>query len=261
MENLICDTNIWYGLAECTIDPEKLKAYNLIGTAVSLAEIASTPMLLTNFELVKECIKALMDHHHFILKSNFYDHIICLFDDTYMPDNSTFEEVLQEMTLIPKMDYSVIPQSNIDKAKAGISSLQNQRDELIDYLNSKLSVEKKTIEEPKKKRKYKKADFTSTNKQHIIALVNDYTQRIFAKDSNMTIDHPGWKQLEFFLKSWGKFFLMIDTQSDMKLNKNDFPDLFNLVYVQPGYKYATRDKKWVSLFKQDKTLSQYFVEL
>lgn len=261
MEYLVCDTNIWYGIADGTINPETLKDYYLIGTAVSIYEMASTPMILSNFELVKGGIKALLDYHHRILKGNFYDHLICQFDNKYIPDYSTTEEILQEMLRIPEMNFPSIPQSNIVNTKERISRMQIDKEKLIAELNSKFAIEKRAIDDPKKKRKYKKTDFTHSNKRHIIALANDYLNRTSRYVPNITIDHSGWKNLEFFLQTWNKFFLMLDTQSDMKLSKNDLPDLFNLVYVQPGQKYVTRDSKWIGIFKQDPLLSNYYVEI
>ena len=41
MDNIICDTNIWYDIANGNIKPEKIKRLNLVGTAVNVVEIGN----------------------------------------------------------------------------------------------------------------------------------------------------------------------------------------------------------------------------
>ena len=46
----------------------------------------------------------------------------------------------------------------------------------------------------------------------------------------------------------------------MKFQPNDFYDLSNLVYVQPGDKYWTKEKRWKRIISERANLDEYLVK-
>ncbi len=60
--------------------------------------------------------------------------------------------------------------------------------------------------------------------------------------------------IEYYYKK-----LEIDTKR--KYDKNDLLDLFNLVYVQPGYKYLTSENKWNNLSKENRQIDDYLIRI
>ena len=52
-QKVICDTNIWYELNSGDIDSQKIKAVNLIGTILSVRELASIYNMIKDISRVK----------------------------------------------------------------------------------------------------------------------------------------------------------------------------------------------------------------
>ena len=91
---VVCDTNIWYHIAGGQILLENITRYDLIGTGVNISEFASTDHLINNPSLLINALKAMLKHHKLIMKSNFMDHMLSLFDNKIEIDNTTNDRLL-----------------------------------------------------------------------------------------------------------------------------------------------------------------------
>lgn len=258
---LICDTNIWYGIADGSINPEILKDYSLVATGINIVEIAQTPMLVSNISLVKNCVKAIKENHKMLFHSNFYDHMISIFDEGFKPNNEASEKVIEGMERLLQADINQIPESNIINTQKGTQGILERKKSFTNEFNKNLYEEKKILQDKSTRDLYKKGDHTISNRRYVAALLIDYHNKFYEGDIKVSEHDPNWSKLDFFMRTWDIYTRKLDLQKDMKLDKNDFADLFNLVYVQPGFKYTTLERKWVSIFKQDPILAKYFIEI
>lgn len=92
MKKVICDTNVWYDLHRNLLDLNALKNYSFVGTLVALKEIGTSENLLSNLELAKGAVKALLEHSTEVVSYDPWDFLILNnVDIDYIPeDNETF---------------------------------------------------------------------------------------------------------------------------------------------------------------------------
>jgi hypothetical protein len=76
MTKIICDTNIWYNLANNHLESYKIKGLKLIGTSVTVHEISETSHLVKNLDLVKRVAKAFLDYNSGIMVLNPFEYLI-----------------------------------------------------------------------------------------------------------------------------------------------------------------------------------------
>ena len=72
-------------------------------------------------------------------------------------------------------------------------------------------------------------------------------------------DYP-WEKIHLFIHTWDMFFKELEL-SRMKFQKNDWFDLFNIVYVSPNDKYFTLEKKWQRLITSHSITKDYLFKL
>lgn len=70
MQQVICDTNIWYNIANGLISDKQLDGVQLLGTSVNIREIASTPNLVKDIELMSRVVKAMYNYSHKVIILN-----------------------------------------------------------------------------------------------------------------------------------------------------------------------------------------------
>jgi hypothetical protein len=259
---LICDINIWYGLANKSINPEKLRNYHLVGTGINISEFASTPNLINNLKSVVEAARAMQKYHYIIFKSNFYDHMIARFVEDFEPDDSTNEMLLENLLLLTKIDpESDISQKNINNATKQISVIIDKKNKIAKDFNTRIPEIRQIIKDTGGKKEHREKDFTISHKRFFLSMISNYSKQFYNEDFRISVEDESWRNLDFFIRAWDEYFRTMELQQGMKLHGNDFADLFNLVYVQPGWKYTTMENKWKALFKQDSLLSGYFVDV
>jgi hypothetical protein len=57
------------------------------------------------------------------------------------------------------------------------------------------------------------------------------------------------KDIEFFLTAFLQFSRNLEI-AKWVVQPNDLYDLYNLIYVKPGMKYFTREKRWINLIAE-----------
>ena len=89
------------------------------------------------------------------------------------------------------------------------------------------------------------------------SIVLSYSKEILDNEYKIDILHPAWHNFELLLLTFEEYFLRLEISGNRKFDINDWPDLINLVYVQPFDKYWTCENKWNDIFKENETLSKY----
>lgn len=258
---LVCDTNIWYDIADGNISPNALMKYSMIGTGINISEFASTSKLINNPRHLVRALKAMHQYHALIIKSNFMDHMMSLFDESFESNDTTNDRLLDGFSTYMQIDIDEIPIDNIEKASRQIDEIRRMKDETTSAFNVKIPEIRQIIKDSGGKKVHRKKDFFKSHRKFFSDLLSIFSNHYYHKDFRIPVEDSNWTKLDFFIRTWDEYFRSMELSHNMKLQGNDFADLFNLVYVQPGVRYTTRERKWITLFKSDEVLSEYFIEL
>lgn len=259
---LVCDTNIWYDIADGKISVEKIKKYNLIGTGVNIAEFSATRKMVKDPDKYSRTLKAMLKYHSLIFKDYFLDHILAQFYEDHEIDSTKNDNILEKMLIYMSIDpFKDISDGNYQNTWKHIIEYENLKNEMADSINNRLPLLRDEIKSKEGEENYAAMDLTSAHRNDISNMVEYYAMNGYNKVLKISVEDQKWERLDFFMQTWDKFFRKVVLTKNMKVKGNDFGDLFNLVYVQPGVRYSTRERKWKNLFKSDVTLSEYFIEL
>ena len=260
MENIICDTTIWYDIAEGKIKPEEISKLKLIGTALNIIEIASTPHLFDNFELVKLTIKALQKHHFIINSRNPFDHFISIFDSSFKPNDEYVVNLLNDFEKIDTIDNCndlSLEDWDIVFAKTGA-----RKDYIRRVVNDALLQSQTFIKDNHLKKNYSSNSYKDSWKPFFIFLISEYYRNIYNEEIIIAKNDMNWNRLDFFITAWDEYFKHLEIEDGSKFKRNDWYDLWNLVYVQPECKYWTSEKRsWAKLLKENKDLKPYMFNI
>jgi hypothetical protein len=126
-EKVICDTNVWYGIATNIYTPDSESI--LIPTSFSLYEIVSTELIASNPHLIQNVVKAVKNYGREIIPVNPFDFIISNYDSNYQGDTSITHSILNEFSNLLNInmddDFKVaadIKNKIIESAKASRSA-------------------------------------------------------------------------------------------------------------------------------------------
>lgn len=240
MKKVICDTNIWYGLGNGTLQkPGEVKLVatwnNIIEIGFSHKEIKS----LIDEESVKLAAKAIIDHADEIIFEN------------------PFQFVANK--LIPDLQLKVTDPSHIlhEIVKSGLADqstyLQHKptydnfikiKNDFQTSINSNLKETKNSI------KKAKKVDLRN---EFLLGVIHDigsylmleHSKKIVFEEDDLRKTLDQIDQLFQLITSVKiAFFELFASQKDMKVQPNDYFDLLNLYYVTNDDLYWTLEKRW-----------------
>jgi hypothetical protein len=230
MQTVICDTNIWYDLAENRKNIDRLVGVELIATSVNITEIASAPYLVSDIGLIARTADAMYKNNHKVVISNPMEYLISLFHWEYEPNTIAERRLLEGLNTLMDMDLNYIPAQNIVDTERQIKEVLDSQNELASRINNGLQKIRQNIKRQEGKEKYRKIDFIDKWKKYFSELVLD---------------------------TWEYYFKNNLEIGNWKFDKNDWCDLFNLVYVYPGSKYWTSECKWNRIFDSNERLRKY----
>lgn len=238
MIEVILDTNIFYYLGDGSIKSTELSERKIIGTAVSITELATTKNLIDKPDLVRSAIQSMMTYEDVIEDSPLI-HLAKLAVPEYKYDSKKALESILEGTKMIANGSSVLP----EKKDEFIVWLENARQSA----QAATKFTKETLVEIrnriKDKKAHRKEDVTEGNRQFISALINRATE------GKVDLSRFDWRIVELFDKVLSWYFQQLELGA-IEIQENDWNDLFLLVYVQPGMKYLTYESRWIRLIKQ-----------
>jgi hypothetical protein len=256
MRPIICDTNIWYNIANNKINTNKLKQVRLIGTSVNIIEISSSPNIISDIDLIVRTVKAFKNNHDFILINNPMEHLITVFNQDYEPDAKVEDELLKGFDILLNIDIKKISQLRLNEAKRRLQKINEDKLKLVNLINNGLPEVREKIKRSEGKKKHRKIDFTKTWKKFISDTVYLYSKEYCSKEYIIDIEDNNWSKVELFISTLENYFKELDV-TKIKFKPNDWADLFNLVYVQPEFNYWTNDDPWNRLFEKNELLLKY----
>lgn len=227
-QDIICDTNIWYGIAQGRIRRPVAK---LCHTRTVLHEILQAKPA----DCQRICYAIISQE-----TAGFHLHPVAHIADLLgfvLPEEYVSESIKQD-----KQKRSII------QLLASRSLAAEERDEL-----DKMTC---TFQEPIRHfwqalcgvvKDYKNIGGKMEQDAHLIETKAHIINWIKAKyPESVETDVINWERIELFLNTFNKWLIELAI-SARKPKFNDLVDAFNLAYVQPGTFYWTQDRDWRTL--------------
>ena len=235
---VICDTNIWYGLADGTIPESEIKKENnYIVTSVSLVELSYTFTLVNNEQLVRNAIRNAINYHSHERFEPPPIYLKILSDPEFIYNTSEKQNHFMEFTSFIANGHSICDKKGFENF---CRDRKKELTNMSDFFNSKADKIRKSL---KDKSKHRSIDARPINR----GLIN-----LFVK--SMTLDEGlskyfDWMKIELFENVFMHYLINLETGAKKSV-PNDWNDLFQLIYVQPGETYWTRDAKILRLINE-----------
>lgn len=243
---------IWYELSKNRIQIPDPNRYILVCTYLSLMELAFSPNNLKKLSEVQEVIRFILKVKPEIILFYPRDHAKSLIDHGFQNEHEIESDITLTFLKIllnhPKdrlvlnsfknqLEYiSTIRKKNMADWAAFISEVYHNESEIIKAL---------------KKYSQKDSDILYF-KNWFLHRLNDF------EDGKYLFDKMPWELFEFYI-SLGAHYMRTMKLSRMKADENDENDLRNMIYVQPGEKYWTLEKKWLTFVREAK-MSHYLYQ-
>lgn len=260
MNEIICDNNIWFGLASGEIHRDEVWRLNLIGTGTNIFELSASPLMADKPNELKGAIRTLLNYNKNLILESPMDFFLKSYNPPFEIDNSLSEALHFKLFDYRKFDYK-IPFGQYKGAMELVDRYIKKKKELSNYFNDVIKESKKIIKQNGGKRKYIYKDHTESWKKFLILVFDNYNKSIYKRSESLEISEINWEQFDLFLNVWSKFFYLLEIEPTRVFKPNDIHDLLNLIYVQPGQKYWTLEKRWIRIIKDLEGYSDYLFEL
>jgi len=255
--NVICDSNIWYGVAagrETIADDVKY-----IATSLSIMEIASSSNMV---DLVgyQKLIQAIYENTGPIIPENPLDFVIQNHDKSYRPDNDPINTILKEFSTILAIanpEEIILADELKTKIQENCRINRESTTNFADFGNEHINSIRKSINKEVGRKKHLQIDTTELIREMFKAIINDHL-----KDSEYEMDFTNfdWSQVELFICVIDNFFKKLETTKYMKVHANDAVDVLNMLYVTPGEKYHTLERSWRAYIENDERIAHYLYQ-
>lgn len=243
---------IWYELSKNRIQIPDPNQYILVCTYLSLMELAFSPNNLKNLSEVQEAIRLILKVKPEIIMANPWDHAKFLIDDDFQHEHEIESNITLAFLriLLNHPKEGLIPNS-FKHHLENISTIRKKNmAEWAEFIN-KLYQNDAELRTAFKKYSQKDSDLLYFKKWFL------YRLNVFEEDK-FSFDKMPWKLFEFYT-SIGAYYMRTMKLSRMKADGNDENDLRNMIYVQPGDKYWTLEKKWLT-FAREAKMSHYLYQ-
>lgn len=256
MKEIICDTNIWYGLGNGSIN--KPKNVKLIATWNNIIEIGFSHQKikkLINVDEVKKAAKAILEHSDEIIENDPFTYSANKLAPELKIQTKSLKFILNEISENgPPDDISYY--ENIET----YNNFMQMKEMFAKELNERKPEIRKRIYSSKIfKKSFKDGDNTQLNEQAYSVLLDvdsylgkDHNKRILIDDENDLKETLNNIKLNFELYVYTKqeFLKKWILTKEMKIEDNDFYDLLNLLYVEKGQYYWTKENRWISALNE-----------
>ena len=237
--NVICDTNIWYGIGENTIDLSELPSETkLIATYNSIDEFARTKNLIRIPEATMRAIQSMFrsSSEHAI-----YQPPLVYLRQLSEPDYKY--NIVENLGPILNFTSKIANGHGIDSSKTEEYAL------LCDARKKDLAFVADLFNKEAKRIKPNIKNLANHRKENSVPLNRNLISLFVEKATGNPIKGEfDWKQIELFEAVLKIFFNALETGAHTA-KPNDWYDLFILLYVQPGMKFWTKEKKWIEFIK------------
>lgn len=258
MKEIICDTNIWYGLGNGTI--EKPKDSILIATWNNIVEIGfSHPKIkkLIDTKEVRRAAKAIIDYADKIIENDPFTFSANKFDPNLNLQTKPLKFILDNIAIDGLPDDTTYFENNI-----AYQMFLKIKEEFAKDINSeKTLIRNRVFANKNDKEKFKVADDIQRDEQAYSLLLDidnfldkEHQLKITFENEEDFINTINTikKEFELFVFTKQKFLQKWILDKNMKIDNNDFFDLLNLVYVEKGQYYWSEENRWKTSINEAK---------
>lgn len=93
---IVCDTNIWYGIGNGSIEPESFYGQRLVCTNVTLRELASTPNLYKHQDDVRKAVRAIRNYASVLILEDAFGYATNKFVDGCNADTQYGMDIMKD---------------------------------------------------------------------------------------------------------------------------------------------------------------------
>ncbi len=239
----ICDSNIWYDLHELS-DSEK-KSGDLVLTPLVIKEIANSPKLINKFDKLQKACENIFKYSNDLILDTPLEYLLKLDNQTYN-DSTPYKNLSQEFDVISKIsDGEKIRDDKKEELKLHINRIRETISTGTSQVQDMLIKVRENIKDRRRHRQ-----------QDTIEITKELIQKVFIEiptnNQYALSDNFDWSQIELFVYTLDTFFKELEVNITMKIEDNDWVDIFNMLYVTPDDKYFTNDTTWIRIIKAAK---------
>jgi hypothetical protein len=253
-QRIICDNNVWYKIGNGEVSPNEFKNIKLIATYLNLLEIGSTENLLKDFKEVKSACNAILTYADEIWLLNPIEYLIQLGQENYKGDLSDGQFKLDEIkNFVSLNDDYLSSRVKLPEFKPLVEKFDEPLLPSTNFINGVSGQINANIRSSYGKKAHRKIDKVLEIRDLVKSMVSQS-----GIDCDIDWKCYNWSKVELFLNTMAEYFRELEL-SQMKMSKNDWPDLFNLIYVGPNDQLWTfEEKKWARIMKSNERFSHYF---
>lgn len=247
---VICDTHIWYYMGAGSINVASINSdIELIATYVNIDELSRTPHLIKNVAIVRDAINAIFQNNSHVYFEQPLAYLKQLSDSNFQYDIiENLGDILEFTQEIA--NGNCIEQSKLEEFKDLIKNKTEKLKSISNLCNEKALEIQRT---KKDKKQHRAINSTPLTRELISKMVG------LSTNSNGLPKTFDWTKIELFENILNQFFIELEI-SKMRIQPNDWFDLFQLIYVQPNNKIWTCETRWIKIIKLAK-MDKYLFEL
>ena len=243
MKEVICDTNIWYGIGKGDINPEDLKDVRLIATYVNFLEIGSSYHIIKNLEFTQAACQAIKNHSSKAIILSPIHYIKSLDDSCFDYPHCGENEPYDQVNKIASCDTSLLKKSlssNYCKIKNQVEDFKNPAVQAAKALNE---VAQDIQNENSSKKEHRK-------KSHIESIKDIISNQSYKSLGSEISEDFDWGQIDCLLNLIDSYLKEIEV-SGRQFRPNDWMDLFQFAYVNPERQIWTKERKWNQYLREN----------
>lgn len=259
---IICDTNVWYDLGSGKIPKSGIEGTQLVCTHINLRELVNSYNLVTNFEAVKNAVKAIRSYaSHYYLENPFECGIKKLVP-SFIINEEYGERILNEAMELVNVSIN-IPADRIDELKNYYEDSNKSYKDSVGDMNEIARKIKEDIKEKGTKKERRKEDTTQRARMFFARLASDYSDQHYPETKSVIVqeDVENWEKLELFIEVLADYFKEIELSPTQKIQPNDWADVLNMVYVGKDDLYWTGESKWNRFIEKNENATKYLFKL
>lgn len=244
MEVVICDTNIWYNIAQDVIPIEAIQDKALVGTFVTAHEFCTSFNIINHYELIRNAVTSFNQYTFGVIVETPLD---------YVKKVSGLEFTAYSGFWAFKNLEIIINNSSVDDVEAARRDLTQLSDK-EDYQNAPfMQLYNDFRANIGKPGEYKRKLKEPQNRERHLEITKQVIQTLIP---NRLI---AWNNIELFLKTFDEWLFQLAINRSLRMTPNDWDDLFNLIYVKPGNRYWTFDGKKTKNFIRQCDCGHYLI--
>lgn len=235
---IIADTHIWYYLGQDSQLLNKVKGKKIAPSFVNIYELSKTENIIDKEELTRKAIQSLFYFQH---------------NSIFEPPFIYIAQLLHHFTFNPEKEIGDFLNFTSRFAK-GACIKEEDKEEFRKILKEKsksLETAANVFNEQARKIEEKIVNRNEHKKLNTYRITAGFINFCVEASTGNKFNLEGFdfKKIELLVKVLDKYFKSVEL-GYRKIKPNDWFDFAILSYIQPGDKFWTTEKQWITLIKE-----------